>query len=108
MRLISKYNQVFLFLLRVIDIYSKYAWVVSSKDKKGIAIFNPFKKILHDSNLKSNKIWVDKGSEFYNKSVKSWLQDNGVEMYSTYNEEKPVVAERFMRTLRNKLYKYVT
>ena len=52
-------------------------------------------------------IWVDKGSKFYNKSVKSWLEDNGIEMDSTHNEGKPVVVERFIRTLKNKIYKYM-
>ena len=64
--------------------------------------------ILDESNRKPNKIWVDKGSEFYNRSMKSWLQDNDIEMYSTYNEGKSVVAERFIRTLKTKIYKYMT
>ena len=53
------------------------------------------------------KIWVDKGSEFYNKSVKSWLEKNEIEMYSTHNEGKSVVVERFFRTLKNKIYKHI-
>ena len=47
-------------------------------------------------------------SKFYNKSVKSWLQDNGMEMYSKHNERKSVVAERFIRTLKNNAYRYMT
>ena len=90
------------------DIYSKYAWVVPLEDKKLITITNAFQKIIDDSNLKSNKIWVDKGSEFYNRSMKSWLVKNYVEMYSTHNEGKSVIAERFIRTLKNKIYKYMT
>ena len=66
MYLISKFNQVFRFLLCVIDIFSKYAWVVSLKDKKGITITNAFQKILNKSNRKPNKIWADKGREFCN------------------------------------------
>ena len=54
------------------------------------------------------KIWVDKRSEFYNNSFKIWLKDNNIEMYSIYNEGKPVVAERFIRTLMTKIYKYMT
>ena len=72
MQLISKFNQGFGFLLRVIDIFSKYTWVVPLKDKKGISIVNAFQKILEDSKRKPNKIWVGK---FYNRSVKSWLKD---------------------------------
>ena len=64
MQLISKFNKGFRFLLCVIDIYSKYAWVIPLKDKKGITISNAFHKILDESNHKQNKIWVDKGSEF--------------------------------------------
>ena len=87
--------------------------VVPLKDKKGAAIVNAFQKILKDSmklhsKRKSNKIWVDRGSEFYNNSFKKWLHDNNIEMYSTHNEEKFVVSERFIRTLRNKIHKYMT
>ena len=74
MELISKFNKGFRFLLFVIDIFSKYAWVIPLKDKKGITIINDFQKILKESNRKANKIWVDKGSEFYNRSMKSWLE----------------------------------
>ena len=68
MQLISKFNKGFRFLLCIIDIFSKYAWVVPLKDKKGVSIVNAFQKILNDSARKPNKIWVDKGSEFYNNS----------------------------------------
>ena len=67
-----------------------------------------FQKILDGSNKKPNKIWVDKGSEFYNNYFKKWLKDNNIEMYSIYNEGKSVVAERFIRTLKIKIYKYMT
>ena len=86
--MISKFNKGFRFSLYVIDIYSKYASVIPLKDKKGITITNTFQKIIDDSNLKPNKIWVDKGSEFYNRSVKPWLEKNDIEMYSTHNEGK--------------------
>ena len=59
---------------------------------------NAVQKILKESNRKPNKIWVDKGSEFYNSSVKKWLKDNNNEMYSKHNEGKSVIAERFIRT----------
>ena len=101
MQLISKFNKRFKFLLCVIDICSKYAWVVPLKDKKGVSIVNAFQSILNKSNRKSNKIWVDKGSEFYNISMKLWLEKNDIEMYSTRNERKSVVAERFIRTIKN-------
>ena len=107
-QLISKFNKGFRFLLCVIHIFSKYAWVVPLKDKKGVSIVNAFQKILKESDRKPNKIWVDKGSEFYNSSFKKWLKDNDTEMYSIHNEGKSVVTERFIRTLKNKIYKYMT
>ena len=84
----------------VIDIYRKYAWVIFLKDKKGVTITNAFKIFLDESNSKPNKIWVDKGSEFYNISIKSFLQNNDIEMYSAHNEGKSVVAKRFIRTCK--------
>ena len=71
MQLISKFNKGFKFLLCVIDIFSKYAWVRPLKDKKGVSVVDAFQKILDDSNRKPNKIWVNKGSEFYNNSLKN-------------------------------------
>ena len=71
MQLISKFNKGIRFLLCVIDIYSKYAWVIPLKNKKGIRITDAFQKILKESNKKQSKIWVEKGSKFYNRSVKS-------------------------------------
>ena len=108
MQLVSKFNKGFRFLLCVIDIFSKYAWVIPLKDKKGISIANEFQKILKEYNRKRNKIWVDKGNEFYNNSFKKWLKDNDIEIYSIHNEAKSVVAERFIRTLKTKTYKYMT
>ena len=108
MQLLSKVNKGFRFLLCVIDIFSKYASVIPLKDKKDISIVNAFQKILKESNRKPDKIWVDKGSEFYNNSFKKWLQDNDIVMYSTNNKGKSVVAERFIRTIKNKIYKYMT
>ena len=64
--------------------------------------------IIKQSNRKPNKIWVDQGGEFYNNVFKKWLSDNNIIMYSTYNEGKSVVAERFIRTLKSKLYKHMT
>ena len=71
MKLFSKFNKGFRFLLCVINIYNKYAWVIPLKDKKGVSIVNAFQKLLDTSERKPNKIWVDKGSEFYNNSFKN-------------------------------------
>ena len=70
MQLISKFKKGFRFLLCVIDIFSKYAWIVPLKDKKGITTTNAFQKTLDGLNRKPKKIWTDKGSEFYNSSFK--------------------------------------
>ena len=105
MQLLSKYNKGIRFLLCVIDIFSKHAWVVPLKDKKGISIVKAFQIILKQSNRKPNK---KKGSEFYNSYFKKWLRDNDILMYSIHNEGKSVVAERLIRTLKGKIYKYMT
>ena len=82
--------------------------ILPLKDKKGVSTANRFQIILNDSNNREpRKIWVDKGSEFYNSSFKKWMQDNDIAMYSTHNAGKSVVAERFMRTLKNNIYKYM-
>ena len=107
MQSLSKYNRGIKYLLCVIDLFSKYAWVIPIKDKKGTSIVNALKKILSDSHRKPNKIWVNKGSEFY-KSSTDFLKINDIEIYSTYNEGKSVVAERFIRTLKNKIFKHMT
>ena len=108
MQLLYKYNKGIRFLLCVIDIFSKYAWVVPLKDKEGISIVKAFQSILKQSNKKPNKIWVDKGSEFHNAYFKIWLRDNDIVMFATHNEGKSVIAERFIRTLKRKIYKYMT
>ena len=104
----SKFNKEFKYLLCTIDLFSKYAWVIPIKDKKGTSIVNAFKKIILEGQRKPNKIWIDQGSEFYNQSFKTFSKINNIEMYSTYNEGKCVVAERFIRTLKNKMCKHMT
>ena len=101
MQSLSKKNKSIKYLLCTIDFYSKYAFVVPLKDKKGISIVNGFNKIIKQSNRKPNKIWV------FNNVFKKWLSDNDIIMYSTFNEGKSVVAERFIRILKHKLYKHM-
>ena len=107
MQLISKFNKIIKYLLCVIDLFSKYAWVIPLKDKKGESIVNSFQIALKKSERKPNKIWVDHDSEFYNNLFKMFLKNNDIEMHSTHNERKSVVAERFTRTLKNKIYKHM-
>ena len=108
MQLISKFDKGIKFLLCVIDLLSKYSWV-PLKDKKEVPIVNAFQKILVNlmelhSNKTTNKIWIDKGSEFYNRSIKSCLAKNGIETCSTKNEGKSVVTKRFIRTLKKQKF----
>ena len=108
MQSLSKKNKSIKYLLCAIDLFSKYAFVVPLKDKKGISTVNAFNKIIKQSNRKPNKIWVDQRGEFYNRVFTKWLSDNDIIMYSIFNEGKSVRAERFIRTLKNKLYKHMT
>ena len=101
MQLISKYNKGTRYRLCANDLFSKYAFVVPLRDKKGITIANAFQSILDNSKRKPNKILTDQGSEFYNTHFKKWLKDNNIEMYSAHNEGKSLVPERFIRNLKS-------
>ena len=107
MQSLTEYNKGVKYLLCVIDLFGKYAWVVPIKNKKGTNIINTFKTIISEGR-KPNKIWVDQRSEFYNNAFKDFLRINNIEMYSTYNEGKSVVDERFIGTLKNKIFKHMT
>ena len=107
MQSLTKYNKGNKYLLCAIDLFSKYAWFVPLKDKKGVSIVNAFRKGISEGR-KPKKIWVDQDSEFYNNSCKDFLKINNTELYSTYNEGKSVVAESFIRTLKNKIFKHMT
>ena len=78
------------------------------KIKKGGTIVNVFQKTLDDLKWKPNNIWVDEGSEFYDRLIKSCLEKYDIEIHSTHNEGKSAAVERFIRTLRSKIYKYMT
>ena len=80
MQLLSRYNKGIRYLLCVIDLFSKYTWVIPLKDQKSTSIVHVFKKIISQER-KPNKIWVDLGSEFYNKSFPDFLKMNNIEMH---------------------------
>ena len=103
MQSLSKYNKGNKYLLCTIDVFRQYAWVVPLRDKKGTSIVKAFQKIILEER-KPNKIWVDQGSEFFNNSVKDFLKINDIEVYSTYNEGKSFVAERFIKMLKSKIF----
>ena len=98
---LSRYNERIKYSLCEIDIFSKYAWIIPLKDKRVIRIVNAFQKI-NSQGRKLNKTWVD------NNSFKDFLKIDSIEMYSTYNEQKSVVAERFIRTLKSKISQHIT
>ena len=115
MQSLSKYNRGMKYLLCPINLFSKYAWVVPLNDKRRISIVNAFQKIISkggkaefEGQRKPNKVCVHQGGEFYNKLFQRFLKINNIEMYSTYSEGKSVVAERFIRALKNKIFKHMT
>ena len=108
MNSLSIYNKGIKSLLCAIDRFSKYAWVAPIKDKRRTAIVNAFKTILDSSKRKPNKIWDGQGGEFYNNLFKRYFRINEIEIYLTCNEGKSVVAEIFIRTLKNNIYKHMT
>ena len=101
MKAFSKENEGFTFILLVIDIFSKYGYLVPLKNKEGKTVATALKTIFKER--KPEKMWVDKGKEFYNKDVKDL-----VTLYSTENEEKSSIVERWIRTMKEKMWKYFT
>ena len=101
MQVFSKFNRGVKYLLAVIDLLSKYGWLIPLKDKTGKSVASALKTIFKER--KPEKMWVDKGKEFYNKDVKDLI-----ELYSTENEEKSSVVERWIRTMKEKMWKYFT
>ena len=105
---ISKHNNNNKFLLTCIDVMSKFAWVVPLKDKKGSTITNAFERIFKNRRIPMT-LHTDRGTEFYNKTLQTFLKKNGVKLYSTHNfDTKASVVERFNRTLKTKMWKYFT
>ena len=103
----SKWNKGYRYLLMVLDVFSKYGWIIPLKDKKGETVSEAFKTILKEDR-KPEYLWVDKGKEYYDKHVKDLLEKNNIRMYSTENEEKSSVCERWNRTIKTKMWKQFT
>ena len=103
----SKWNNGVRYLLRVIDVFSKFGWIEPLKNKKGETVVKAFKNILK-TGRKPKYLWSDKGVEFYNKLFKKPLEEEGIKLYSTENEEKSSVVERWNRTIKNNLWKFFT
>ena len=107
MQQLSKWNKGYKYLLMVIDIFSKYGWIVPLKDKKGETVTQAFQQIFKEGD-KPEYLWTDKGSEFYNKHMKDLLHKHNIKLYSTENEEKSSVVERWNRTIKTKMWKQFT
>ena len=105
MESLSSNNKVVKYLLCVIDFFTKYAWVKHLINKKSKTSLHAFIETVHESNCKPNELWVDQGRKFYNKLMQEWLDNNNILMYSTHNEGKSVISERFMKTLKDKIFK---
>ena len=104
----SKFNDGYKYILMIIDVFSKFGWGVPLKTKTGIAVAEALKEIFKKNNKPPNALWTDKGKEFYNKSLERLLAKNNVKLYSTENEEKASVVERWNRTIKTKMWKYFT
>ena len=106
MQKLSKWNKGYKYLLMVLDIFSKYGWIVPLKTKTGLEVSKAFQIIFEEN--KPKMLWVDKGKEYYNKNVLDLLAKNDIKIYSTENEEKSSVCERWNRTIKTKMYKQFT
>ena len=106
---LARFNKGYRYLLMIIDVFSKYGWIVPLKTKTGTAVASAFKQVFKESGRVPARLWTDKGKEFYNKSMKELLEkNNDIVLYSTENEEKSSVAERWNRTMKQKMWKYFT
>ena len=106
MQKLSKWNRGYKYLLMVLDLFSKYGWIVPLKTKTGLEVAKAFERILEKN--KPKMLWVDKGKEYYNKNVLDLLAKDKITIYSTENEEKSSVCERWNRTIKDKMYKRFT
>ena len=106
MQSISKFNKGYKYLLMIIDVFSKYGWIIPLKTKTGLEVAKSFKELFKTRT--PSRLWTDKGREFYNKPVKQLLHKNNVILYSTENEEKSSIVERWNRTIKRNMWKYFT
>ena len=105
---LAKYNRGLRYLLTVVDVLSKYAWVQPLKDKTGVALVKAFDKILKQGRRHPNRLQTDRGKEFYNRTFQRWLGEQGIHHFSTEGDAKASVVERFNHTLKERLYRYFT
>ena len=101
-------NKGFRYMLNVVDCFSKFAWNVQLKDKKGLTVLDAFKRIVRESGRRPRHLWVDEGKEFYNKDMTAWIKEHDIVRYSTHGEHKSAVVERFNRTLKTNMWRRFT
>ena len=99
----ARHNKNFRYILVVLDIFSRFAWARPLKNKSGVSVAKALEDIISESESKPHKVWSDRGTEFYNVAVARLFERNMIKLYSTYNEPKASIAERFIRTLRGKI-----
>ena len=100
----AEWNDNVRFLLMVIDAFSKFGWIKPLKDKRGISVEKALSEIFQEGRT-PKMLWTDKGKEFYNSNVKKFLEENGVMLYSTFNDEKNSVVERWNKTIKEKIWR---
>ena len=104
---LAKFNGGYKYLLTCIDIFSKYAWAIPVKDKSASSLLSAFQTLL-SSGRTPVKLQTDKGTEFTNRKVQDFLREKDIKFFTTHNETKASVVERFNRTLKSKMWKYFT
>jgi len=105
MQAFSNYNDGVKYLLAIVDVFSKDGWMVPLKQKTGAAVAAAYQSIFNGGRT-PKKLWVDNGKQFYNKDANSLLESKSCSLYSTENEEKSCVVERWNRTMKEKMFKY--
>ena len=103
---LAKHNRGIRYLLTVVDALSKYAWVEPLKT--GVALVKAFEKIVKQGRRHPNRLQTDRGKEFYNRIFQRWVDEQGIRHFSTEGDAKASVVERFNRTLKERLYRYLT
>ena len=107
MQQFSKWSKGYSYLFMVLDLFSKYGWIVPLKDKKGETVTEAFKTIFKEGR-KTQYLWTNKGKDYYNRGSKELLQKHNITLYSTENEEESSVCERWYRTIKTKMQKQFT
>ena len=102
MQQFSKWSKGYSYLFMVLDLFSKYGWIVPLKDKKAETVTEAFKTIFKEGR-KTQYLWTNKGKDYYNRDSKELLQKHNITLYSTENEEESSVCERWYRTIKTKM-----